>query len=481
MRQNRKRGLAALLAGGLVALAAGAVVAAPSPVPRLIVHEWGTFLSVQGSDGATLGGMVDSEEDLPNFVRERGLNGLPRFVLNQKMETPVTYFYVDRPMSVEVRVDMPHGLLTHWFPAVRSFGPPKTDRPRSKPAGSFLDWGKIDLFPDVPARGQVSRARPAIPAMRPVADTSTWRFVRQTGAALVHIPNPAVKVDGLAVSTNRGRMVLGVPARQTDTALVLRDARDNEFAVPLADIDEQVPIKIERRNWRLRPEGETEKFLFYRGLGAFELPLEVRSESGKCAPRLTFRNRGAETLAGLFLVEVRGDAIRFAPLPDLKGKAVRAGGFGVDPAERQALARGVPRAKKAVADALVGAGLYRKEAEAMVNNWEHSYFRTEGLRVLYLLPRSLTDKTIPLRIRPSPRELVRVMVGRIELLTPTTEAEVKGIAAELAATDPKVRMAAEARLARFGRLREPVLRRAAALTKDPRVRARADALLAAMR
>ena len=36
-----------------------------------IVHEWGTFLSVQGSDGATLGGMVDSEENLPRFVRER--------------------------------------------------------------------------------------------------------------------------------------------------------------------------------------------------------------------------------------------------------------------------------------------------------------------------------------------------------------------------------------------------------------------------
>jgi hypothetical protein len=35
------------------------------------IHEWGTFLSVQGSDGATLGGMVDPEENLPRFVRER--------------------------------------------------------------------------------------------------------------------------------------------------------------------------------------------------------------------------------------------------------------------------------------------------------------------------------------------------------------------------------------------------------------------------
>ena len=26
----------------------------------LIVHEWGSFLSVQGSDGVTLGGIIDS-------------------------------------------------------------------------------------------------------------------------------------------------------------------------------------------------------------------------------------------------------------------------------------------------------------------------------------------------------------------------------------------------------------------------------------
>ena len=44
----------------------------PAPPPeKLVVHEWGTFLSVQGSDGATLGGMVDSEEALPRFVMER--------------------------------------------------------------------------------------------------------------------------------------------------------------------------------------------------------------------------------------------------------------------------------------------------------------------------------------------------------------------------------------------------------------------------
>src|SRR5262249_10325003 len=108
-----KKLTAVLLALGLSAGAAGAL-ASPGHRPRpaaaadgrLIVREWGTFLSVQGSDGGTLGGMVDSEERLPIFVRERTLDGGNRACWFQKMETPVTYFYVDRPRTVRVRVDM---------------------------------------------------------------------------------------------------------------------------------------------------------------------------------------------------------------------------------------------------------------------------------------------------------------------------------------------------------------------------------------
>src|SRR5438874_578475 len=58
--------LAAALTLGLLSpgLAADPAKTAP-PSQKLIVHEWGTFLGVQGSDGSTLGGMVASEEALP--------------------------------------------------------------------------------------------------------------------------------------------------------------------------------------------------------------------------------------------------------------------------------------------------------------------------------------------------------------------------------------------------------------------------------
>src|SRR5262249_19505251 len=151
-------------------------------------------------DGATLGGMVASEEVLPHFVRERSLGGWNRVYFTQKAETPVTYFYTDRPRTVQVRVDMPEGLLTHWSPPVTSFGPPATTRQLpdgnliteySKtplPGGSFLDWGQFDLIPDT--RLQPPQPGTATPAPRPVGRDDTWRYARETDAALVRFgPN----------------------------------------------------------------------------------------------------------------------------------------------------------------------------------------------------------------------------------------------------------------------------------------------------
>ena len=57
------------LALGLV-LMTGAVGAATAP-GRLVVHEWGTFLVMQGGDGATLDGMYHEEHALPAFVHAR--------------------------------------------------------------------------------------------------------------------------------------------------------------------------------------------------------------------------------------------------------------------------------------------------------------------------------------------------------------------------------------------------------------------------
>ena len=53
----------------------------------------------------------------------------------------------------------------------------------------------------------------------------------------------------------------------------------------------------------------------------------------------------------------------------------------------------------------------------MVNTWKNSYFQTDGIRVLFVLPQSWTDAFIPMDIQPQPRKVVRVMVGRLEMLS----------------------------------------------------------------
>jgi hypothetical protein len=70
---------------------------------------------------------------------------------------------------------------------------------------------------------------------------------------------------------------------------------------------------------------------------------------------------------------------------------------------------------------LIRAGLYKDEAEALLNTWQVSYFQNPGLRAFYLWPRNLVDRMLPLTVSPK-AEITRVMVGRIELVTPEERA-----------------------------------------------------------
>ena len=174
---------------------------------------------------------------------------------------------------------------------------------------------------------------------------------------------------------------------------------------------------------------------------------------------------------------MQDQTIQFAPLEDLDGNATQEVAANAILSPPRPLDAGVTQAKQTVAAALVAMGLYGREADAMVNTWEQSYFRTEGLRVLYVLPRQTVDQLIPIRINPAPDKLVRVMVGRLEVLTPLREQQIEKFVADLGAREPRTRDAASVGLARLGRLGEPALRRVMASTKDPEVLARARVLL----
>jgi hypothetical protein len=113
---------------------------------------------------------------------------------------------------------------------------------------------------------------------------------------------------------------------------------------------------------------------------------------------------------------------------------------------------------------LAGHGLYPKEAEAMVKTWEDSWFE-EGFRVFYVLPRRQTDGVLPLAITPKPNKLVRVLVGRMEIMTPEAAREIFRLLTRLKSV-PETRNAevSEARR-RYGRFLAPMIRRV--LEKHP--------------
>src|SRR6185295_9537434 len=73
---------------------------------------------------------------------------------------------------------------------------------------------------------------------------------------------------------------------------------------------------------------------------------------------------------------------------------------------------------------LLANGLYPDEAAAMIESWRGSWFE-EGTRLFYIVPRPAIDTILPLEIDPPPAGVARVFVGRIELVTPATQNEIK--------------------------------------------------------
>ena len=76
---------------------------------------------------------------------------------------------------------------------------------------------------------------------------------------------------------------------------------------------------------------------------------------------------------------------------------------------------------KHMVEGLVGTGLYRDEARSMVETWWTSYFNKPGLRVFWVVPEADTASILPLQVTPTPRDVVRVLVGRSEVMRPSFE------------------------------------------------------------
>jgi hypothetical protein len=184
-------------------------------------------------------------------------------------------------------------------------------------------------------------------------------------------------------------------------------------------------------------EPDKEKFLFYRGVGTFPLPLSAKlTDEGK----LLVRNVGQETVAGLVVFENRGGVRRYRVAGDLRGETV------LDPSSLQGNWPGLLSDLERI---LVEQGLYPKEARAMIETWTDSWFE-EGTRLFYIVPQAAIDSVLPLDIQPAPVQTARVFVGRMEIITPAIQDEVR----------QAVTNYDQATLQKYGRFLEPIARRA---------------------
>lgn len=195
---------------------------------------------------------------------------------------------------------------------------------------------------------------------------------------------------------------------------------------------------------------EHEGFLFYRGVGSVKPPLDLTATG---QDKFTLRVLGKEPIASAFLMDVRSNGVRYRQLgPLAAGDMIR-----TELPESQTTVKGL---REAVVGVLTIAGLYDKEAEAMVKTWETTWFSDHGTRVLYVLPSGWTSRTLPLQVTPTPTTLVRVLVGRQDILTPEGEEAVDQLVQKLSARSEKERTTASATLAKLGRFAGPAQKQA---------------------
>ncbi len=363
-----------LLAAGL----ASARLSTADPAPYT-AHEWGTFTSVQGSDGTPLRWNPFNESDLPKFVHTRRVPAkgttvqaasVPLALLGQKesshwlqrMETPVIYFHAEAPLRVNAQVGFPKGLITEWYPAASTYGPVFGVTQLLPDANeSFATWTDLEILPQ--------NGRPASDASIPPKETAPSHYYAARNAR----SNPVRTTRGVGKSL---------------------DGKD-----------------------------ETEQFLFYRGVADFASPIKVSQPGAD----LIIENTGRDPVGQLFVWEARGAKASLTPVKSLAVGATHRsqGDRNRVEGERAAMTR---EFKYRLQTALVGDGLNPDEAAAMIQTWADSWFDEDGLRVLYLVPRAFTDAILPLTLTPAPRSLARVFVGRAEVLPAEIEAKATTLA-----------------------------------------------------
>jgi hypothetical protein len=386
-----------LVVVGLVGMAS--IYAAQAPA--VVVHEWGTFTTVADDAGQAINWTpLGGPTDLPCFV-EHYKNKVFKTGFNPEAEVPIDYDAARSALVGKVRMETP--VIYFYSPAEATV----SVRVRF-PQGLITEW-----YPTAVANQ--ANVVPSLLADPNVVGGVDWPSVRIT-------PNGASAFPGGAGTSHY------YAARQTDAS----------------------PIWV---------NGQNEKFLFYRGVASFPVPISAALGSDGS---VQVTNLGTDPIPAVILFDNRAGIVRYRLHGALKSSA------RLEPATTTA---DVASLRAVLVRVLKETGLYEKEAEAMVATWRDSWFE-EGTRVFYVLPSRAVDAVLPLTITPAPAAIARAFVGRMELITPASLVQVQSA---LATNDI-------AALERHGRFLGPIADRLAArmtsVSDRSRIRAVTNAVFA---
>lgn len=393
-----------VVAGLLSVSMRGLVAATQSPAP-LTVHEWGTFTSIAGPDGQAMQWLpLGGPTDLPCFVQTYQ-NRQVKAVIPQDAGALLDYEQARTGLRGTVRMETP---VLYFY----------TDRATTALVSVGFTQG---LFTEFYPSAQVKQ----------IGSYANILKTPQSGAATISWPSVSI----LPGTSPR------LPSEQSASHYYA--ARNTDAA----------PIRV---------DGQDEKFLFYRGVAGFSVPIStVLQPDGS----ILVTNLSRHALPGVIVLTKEGGSFSYR----VHGEIDPGSGVAI---ERPSTAGSLSALMRELERTLVHQGLYAREAKAMVETWRDDWFN-DGTRVFYFVPAPDIDAILPLQVSPAPVSIVRVFVGRMEVITPRSEADV---ARALTENDAKM-------LEAYGRFLGPIGDGIIAKTTSPQTKsallARLDAIFKA--
>lgn len=315
--------------------------------------------------------------------------------------------------------------------------------------GQAVEWRTLGGPPDLPSfvehisdvnfkvglRGTIRMETPVLYFYSPHNVTVSARVAFSKGLITEWYPHAdRVQPNGMLINSKLSQLQADGSIAWNNVAIspnqagdFPREAKSNRYYA--ARETSSSPLRI-----KTKAGEQQEKFLFYRGVSGSALPISAKLNSDGW---LVVKNLSEDEIPAAILFERRGERVGYRATGALTDETI------LDP---PALTGSVDNLHGELEETLVDQGLYRDEAHAMVETWKDSWFE-EGSRLIYIVPRRFVDNILPLTINPEPEQMVRVFVGRLEIVTPATA---RAVRTAMAAHD-------EITLTKYGRFLEPIL------------------------